>query len=99
LFIIIIKWNCDILGVSETHKRETEELYLNGYKFVAQGVEEGKSRSGVGLILSEEAQKAFTLYNPISDRIILAKFKSMVRELVVSYTGVCTYHRSAAARM
>ena len=83
MFIIIIKWNCDILGVSETHKRETEELYLNGYKFVAQGVEEGKSRSGVGLILSKEAQKAFTGYNFMSDRITPAKFKSMVGELVV----------------
>ena len=37
LIIELNNWNCDILGVSETHRRGTEELYLGGYKFVAQG--------------------------------------------------------------
>jgi len=71
------------LGVSETHRRGTEELVLNGYKFVAQGTEEGAHRSGVGLLLNKTAQKAFQGYNPVSDRIICVKFQTMVGYLVV----------------
>jgi len=37
-------WKFDILGIAETHRRGTEELYLDGYKFIAQGVEKGASR-------------------------------------------------------
>jgi len=77
------KWNCDILGVAETHRHSTEELCLNGYKFIAQGVEEGISKSGVGMFLSKAAQKAFIGYNPVSDRIILARFKTTIGCLIV----------------
>ena len=56
-------------------RHSTEELCLNGYKFIAQGVGEGTSKSGVGMFLSKTAQKAFIGYNPVSDRIILARFK------------------------
>ena len=77
------KWNCDILGVAETHRHSTEQLCLNGYKFIAQGVEEDTSRSGVGMFLSKNAQKAFIGYNPVSDQTILARLKTMIGYSIV----------------
>ena len=79
----LVRWNCDIVGISETDRRGTEELCLGEYKFIAQGVEEGPSRSGDGMFLSNSAQKALEGYSPVSDRIILAKFTTMVGCLVV----------------
>ena len=57
---------------------------MNGYKFIAQGVEEGTSRSGVGILLRKNAQKAFIGYNPASDWIILARLKTMIGCLIVT---------------
>jgi len=76
-------WKCDILGISETYRRGTEELCINGYKFIAQGVEDGTSRSGVGMLLSKNVQKALVGYNQVSDRILLVRFNSFVRYVVV----------------
>jgi len=79
----LVCWDCDIAGISETHRTGTEELYLGEYKFIAQGVEEGPSRSGVGMFLSKAGQKALEGYSPVSDQIILAEFTTMVGCLVV----------------
>ena len=46
-------------------------------------MEEETSRSGVGMLLGKNAQKALVGYNPVSDRILLARFKSFVGYLVV----------------
>jgi len=62
-------WKCDILGISETHRRDREK---------------GTSRSGVGMFLGKNAQKALVEYNPVSDRILLVRFGlSFVGYLVV----------------
>ena len=46
-------WKCDIFGISETHRRGTEEMCI--YKWLqiycSQGVDDGTSRSGVGVLL------------------------------------------------
>jgi len=54
----------NMLGMSETDRKGTEEQILNGYKFIGQGTEEGRCRSGVGgLLLGATAQKALEGYN------------------------------------
>ena len=88
----LVCWNCDIVGISETHRRGTEELYLGEYKFIAQGVEEGPSKSGVGMFLSKAAQKALEGYNPVSDRIILAVYNN--GGLSCSHSDLCSNHGS-----
>ena len=77
------KWQCDILRISETHRSEIEDHLVKGYKFVAKGPEEGSHRSGVGFLLSKVAQSALQGYDPVSDRILLAKFTTMIGCLTV----------------
>lgn len=51
-------YNCDIIGVSETHRMGTEEFFLQDHKFVGQGRTDGIHRSGVGFLLGKRAQAA-----------------------------------------
>ena len=67
------KFNCDIVGLSETHRLGTEEIEEEGYKIITFGKESGKHRRGVALVLNKTAQKALIGYNPISDRILTAR--------------------------
>src|SRR5271163_4097676 len=46
-------------------------------------MEQGRHRSGVGLVLSKAAQRALIEYGPISDRMLMARFKSFTGEMVV----------------
>jgi exonuclease III len=65
------RFRYDIIGVSEvrwTGKGETPQG-----DFIWSGEETSHIR-GVGLLLSKQAQKALIGYNPISSRIILARF-------------------------
>jgi hypothetical protein len=64
------RYNCDIVGLSETHRLGTEEFFLQGYKYVGQGRTDGLHRSGVGFLLGKRAQAALLEYKPVSDRLI-----------------------------
>jgi exonuclease III len=66
-----LRW--DVIGVAETHWNGIEESTVHGYKVISSGKEAGHS-SGVGLILTATAQRALISYNPVSDRIITARF-------------------------
>ena len=55
----------------------------DGYKVVTSGNEAGDHRRGVALVLSKTAQKALIGYNPISERIIMARFQAFIGELIV----------------
>lgn len=48
------RYNCDIVGVSETHKLGTEEFLLHDYKYVGQWRTDDIHRSGVGFLLGKE---------------------------------------------
>ena len=65
-------FNCDILGIAETHWTGTGELE-NG-KVIWVG-EEAVRRKGVGFLLSQRAKKALLGYNPVNSRIISARFQ------------------------
>ena len=77
------RYRCDIVGIAETHRLGTEEMEEDGYKIVTSGNEEGDHRRGVALVLSKTAQKALIGYNPISERIIMARFQAFIGELIV----------------
>jgi hypothetical protein len=77
------RYRCDIVGIAETHRLGTEEMEEDGYKVVTSGNEAGDHRRGVVLVLSKTAQKALIGYNPISERIIMARFQAFIGELIV----------------
>jgi len=64
------RYNCDIVGVSETHRLGTEEFFIGDHKFVGQGRTDGVHRSGVGFLLSRRAQAALIEFKPVSDRLV-----------------------------
>jgi len=76
------KFRCDIIGIAETHRLGVEEIEEGEFKILASGRKEGAHRSGVALVLSRVAQGALVGYNPNSDRIIMAKFRSHTGELI-----------------
>ena len=45
------RYSCDIVGISETHRLETEEFNVQDYRFLGQGRTDGIHRSGVGFML------------------------------------------------
>ena len=47
-----------IIGLAETHRLDTEELTVKGFKFIGQGRSDGVHREGVGFILSKFAADA-----------------------------------------
>ncbi len=79
----LAKFNCDIVGIAETHRLGTEEIEEEGYKIIASGKEEGAHRRGVALVLNAAAQKALIGYNPVSERILTARFHAFAGELFI----------------
>jgi len=67
-----LRW--DVVGISETHWTGVQENYVQGYKIISSGREEGH-RSGVGMIMTAGAQQSMLSYNPVSDRIMSARFR------------------------
>lgn len=66
-----LRW--DVVGVAETHWTGIQESMVQGYKVISSGKAEGH-RSGVGLILTANAQRSLISYKPVSDRVISARF-------------------------
>jgi len=62
---------------------EVEEMEEGKFKILAFGREECEHRCGVALVLSQVAKIALVGYNQISDRIIMATFRSFTGELIV----------------
>ncbi len=67
------KFKWEILGISETHWTDSGEFTTDGYKILCSG-NDSIHRAGVALILNKAAQNALLGYNPISQRLISARF-------------------------
>ena len=65
------RYKCDILGLAEV--RWTGSGELNGGEVLWSGEEE-KHEKGVGFLLSKRAKRSLLGYNPVSPRIIVARF-------------------------
>ena len=63
----------DILGLSEV--RWTKSGEINGAEMIWAGHEE-RHENGVGFLLSQKARKSLLGYNPVSPRVIVARFSA-----------------------
>jgi hypothetical protein len=70
------RYHLDVLGISEVRWTGFGEVRVTtGESFLYSGSEEQHHR-GVGLMLSPEARKCLIKWNPVSERIISARFNS-----------------------
>ena len=69
------RYRVDIAGISEVRWPGSGEQTVEGYRFLFRG-KEREREAGVALVLSPAAQAAMQYYNAISERLILARFKS-----------------------
>jgi exonuclease III len=78
-------YQIEILGLSETRWNGSGEHYIpQGGKLLYLGKPTNdKHESGVGLLLSPKAYKSLIEWNPIPDRIIMARFRTKLRKMVV----------------
>lgn len=78
-------YNINILGLSEVRwPGHGEQRSVNGSTLLFSGKSpDEERRNGVGLLLSSLTKKSLTDWNPVSDRIITARFKAKARSLTV----------------
>ncbi|XP_072047129.1 craniofacial development protein 2-like [Amphiura filiformis] len=74
------KW--EILGIAETHWIDSGEFTMVGYKILCAG-KYTIHRAGVALILNKQAQNALLGYNPISARIMSARFQTKTGAITI----------------
>lgn len=79
------KFRLEVLGMSECRWNGSGEHQLaTGEKFLYSGRAEGEIHSeGVGFLLSKNASRSLIEWNPVSERIIYAKFHSRVRNIAI----------------
>ncbi|XP_072051496.1 craniofacial development protein 2-like [Amphiura filiformis] len=75
LFNQMENFHWEILGIAESHWTDSGEFSSQGFKILCAG-NDTIHRAGVALILSKTAQNALLGYNPISARLISARFKT-----------------------
>lgn len=75
-------YRIDILGLSETRWNTFGEILTqNGNSFIYSGNrdENAPKQAGVGILMSIKAKRALQDWRPISERILIARFKKKVR--------------------
>ena len=78
-------YNLDIMVLSETRLKESSEIKTqNGNFLIFSGVgEDIEHRGGVGILMNKEARRSLVEWSPISERIILARFKTKIHNLTI----------------
>ncbi|XP_072051743.1 craniofacial development protein 2-like [Amphiura filiformis] len=71
----IEKYKWEILGIAETHWIDSGEFISKGYKILCSG-NDSIHRAGVAILLNKKAQNALLGYNPISARLLSARFQT-----------------------
>ena len=85
------KFKWEVIGVSETHWKESGDFTEGGYKVLCAS-EEDVNRRGVALILNKQAQKALLGYNTISLRLIPARFHTQAGALADIEDRIDTFY-------
>ena len=67
----------------ETHRTEKGEFYHGSYRILTSGREDGIHREGVALILTKKASTALLSFEPISPRMLKARFRTRFGALVI----------------
>ena len=81
----------EVIGIAETHWLNSDDKMVEGYRIVSSGPVDGRHRSGVAIILGKVAQKSIIGYEPVSDRIITARFKTQI-----GYMTICQVYAPTA---
>jgi len=70
-------YKLDIMGLSEIWRKDNGEIKTqNKNSLIFSGIGEDKPhKNGVGILVNKEARKSLMELSPISERIILARFK------------------------
>jgi hypothetical protein len=78
-------YNLDIMGLIETKWKENGEIKTqNGNFLMFSGVgEDIEHRSGVGILMNKETRRILMELSPVSERIILAYFKTNICNLPI----------------
>jgi len=78
-------YKMDIMGLSETRWKGNGEIKTqNGNLLMFSGAGAGiEHRSGVGILMNKEARRSLMERSPISERIILARFKTKIHKLTI----------------
>ena len=80
------KYKIDMLSVSETRQTESGKIRLNSGYFIAYSGNEGENaehNKGVGIIMTPKAEKSLINWEPISPRIVKAKFRTKYCNLTI----------------
>ena len=72
----------EVLGISETHWIDSGAFITQGYKILCSS-NTTTHRAGVALILNKRAQCALLGYNPVSPRLISARFKTKTGAMTI----------------
>ena len=74
-----------LLGVSDVRWREFDEMTTHdGATFIYSGRPQDDNTSrGVGILMDMEAKRSLIEWHPISARIIVARFKTTIRNIVM----------------
>eukprot|EP00057_Strongylocentrotus_purpuratus_P014949 XP_011669423.1 PREDICTED: craniofacial development protein 2-like [Strongylocentrotus purpuratus] len=72
----------EIIGIAETHWTDMGDFTHDGHRILCSGKDK-IHREGVALILNKTAQNALLGYNPISPRIISARFEIQTGSLTI----------------
>ena len=71
------KYKVEILGISECRWTGSGEVRTQtGENIIFAGRNDNQHQSGVAIVMSKEAFRALESWNPVSDRIITARFYS-----------------------
>jgi hypothetical protein len=79
-------YGLNILGMSEVRWSEFGEMTTqDGATFLYSGRPEGEnvSREGVGIFSDKEAKRSLIEWQPVSARIIVARFKTNIRNIAM----------------
>ena len=76
------KFKWDVMGLAVTHLLGINDKMANGRRVLSSGREE-IHRSGVARVLNATAQKSLRGYKPVSDRILIARFKTATGNMTI----------------
>jgi hypothetical protein len=79
-------YGLNILGMSEVRWREFGEMTTHdGATFIYSGrpQDDNTSREGVGILMDKEAKRSLIEWHPVSARLIVARFKTTIRNIVM----------------
>jgi hypothetical protein len=76
-----INYKLDIMGLSEIQWKDNGEIKTqNGNSLIFSGIGEDKEhKNGVGILMNKEEKKSLMEWSQISERKILARFMTKIR--------------------